>query len=98
MEAIRIPAERLASLIQIPTRTLARRKVFKVDESERILRLGRLYQRTLEVLGTPEEARRWLLRPQKALGNIAPLDFADTEPGAREVEALLGRLEHGVFS
>jgi uncharacterized protein (DUF2384 family) len=26
------------------------------------------------------------------------LDYADTEIGAREVDALLGRLEHGVFS
>ena len=98
LEAMRIPAERLARLIQVPTRTLARRKVFKTDESERILRLGRLYQRSLDVFGDPEEAREWLLRPAKGLGNVAPLDFADTEPGAREVEDLLGRLVHGVFS
>ena len=98
LAAIRIPAERLAGLIQIPTRTLARRKVFKTDESERILRLGRLYQLALDLFGDPEEARGWLLRPLKGLGNVAPLDFADTEPGAREIENLLGRLAHGVFS
>lgn len=97
-EAMDLPAERLARLIHIPLRTLARRRVFKIDESERIVRLGRLFQRALEVLGSEEEARRWLGRSQKALGNIVPLDFADTEPGAREVEDLLGRLEHGVFS
>jgi uncharacterized protein (DUF2384 family) len=35
---------------------------------------------------------------QKGLGGKTPLEYADTEPGAREVEDLLGRLEHGVFS
>jgi putative toxin-antitoxin system antitoxin component (TIGR02293 family) len=97
-EAINVPTERLARLVHIPVRTLARRQVFKVDESERIVRIGRLFQRATEVLGGEEEARRWLLQPQKALGNLVPLEYADTEPGAREVEDLLGRLEHGVFS
>jgi uncharacterized protein (DUF2384 family) len=34
----------------------------------------------------------------RALGGRSPLDFAQTEPGAREVENVIGRLEHGVFS
>jgi putative toxin-antitoxin system antitoxin component (TIGR02293 family) len=97
-KAINVPTERLARLVHIPVRTLARRQVFKTDESERIVRLGRLFQRAIEVMGSEDEARRWLLQPQKALGNLVPLDYADTEPGAREVEDLLGRLEHGVFS
>jgi uncharacterized protein (DUF2384 family) len=33
-----------------------------------------------------------------ALGWRTPIDFAQTEPGAREVENLIGRIEHGVFS
>jgi uncharacterized protein (DUF2384 family) len=32
------------------------------------------------------------------LGDVAPLEMAATETGAREVENLIGRLEHGVFS
>ena len=36
--------------------------------------------------------------PKRALGNITPLRCCDTDVGAREVEALLGRIEHGVFS
>src|SRR5438093_1251681 len=74
-EALQLPAEQLARLVHIPPRTLARRRVFKADESERILRIGRLFQRAVDVLGDREEARRWLLQPQKALGNTAPLDF-----------------------
>ena len=39
-----------------------------------------------------------LSKPVKALGMKTPLQYAATESGAREVENLLGRLEHGVFS
>ena len=43
-------------------------------------------------------ANVWLREPKKALGGEAPLQFARTEVGAREVEHLIGRLEHGVLS
>lgn len=97
-DAIGVSAERLARVAHIAPRTLARRRIFKPDESDRILRLGRLFQQATAVLGGEEEARRWLLAPQWALGGAVPLDYADTEPGAREVEALLGRMEHGVVA
>ncbi len=45
-----------------------------------------------------EAAREWLKSPLPALAGKTPLEFADTEPGAQEVEDLLGRIEHGVFS
>jgi len=38
------------------------------------------------------------VQPNRALGNLSPLEMAATETGAREVENLMGRLEHGVFS
>ena len=42
-------------------------------------------------------AQKWLETPQPGLGGETPLDFASTEVGSREVENLIGRLEHGVF-
>ncbi|HEX9285718.1 MAG TPA: antitoxin Xre/MbcA/ParS toxin-binding domain-containing protein, partial [Thermoanaerobaculia bacterium] len=33
-----------------------------------------------------------------ALGLVSPLAMTKTEPGAIEVERLIGRTEHGVFS
>ena len=95
-------AEELAQLIQIPSRTYARRVAGKVrlklDEGERAVRIMRLYDLAKQVLGTNERTRRWLSRPLRVLGGRTPLDFARTEPGAREVEAVLGRFEEGVFS
>jgi len=47
--------------------------------------------------GDPAVAADWLTRPQPGLGGAVPIDLAKTGLGAREVETLLGRLEHGVF-
>jgi len=43
-------------------------------------------------------ARQWLTTPQSGIKNHVPMELARTEIGAREVEDLIGRLEHGVFT
>ncbi len=48
--------------------------------------------------GGIEAARQWLKSPQRGLGGVIPLDYAQTETGAREVENLLGRIDYGVYS
>lgn len=96
-----VPASRLAAVIGVADRTLRRRREagrLKPDESERLLRLARLFERAREVLGTPERAQSWMKESLPVLGGRSPLDYADTEPGAREVERVLGRIAHGVFS
>ena len=96
-----VSADILASTVNIATRTLARRKKegrFHSDESERVLRIASLFDRALQVLHSQNRVQLWFKAPQKGLGGKTPLEYADTEPGAREVEDLLGRLEHGVFS
>jgi putative toxin-antitoxin system antitoxin component (TIGR02293 family) len=94
-----VSVEELADILGIPTRTLARRTDrFKPDESERLLRVGSVVHKALDVLEEKEAARRWMTQPKRALGGLTPLRCCDTEMGAREVEALLGRIEHGVFS
>jgi len=94
-----VTTEELADIVGIPLRTLARRtERFKPDESERLLRVGSVLKKALDVLEDPEAVRRWMTQPKRALGGITPLRGCDTDVGAREVEALLGRIEHGVFS
>jgi putative toxin-antitoxin system antitoxin component (TIGR02293 family) len=94
--------DELARLIHIPPRTYARRVAakarLKVPEGERAVRLMRLYDRARQVFGTHENTRGWLNSRVRALGGRTPLEFAQTEPGAREVENIIGRIEHGVFS
>ena len=92
----------LATMIGIPERTLARRKTagrLAPEESERLLRIANLFEKCVELFeGDAAAAVNWLTTPKKALRNDAPLTAARTEFGAREVEDLIGRLEHGVFS
>jgi putative toxin-antitoxin system antitoxin component (TIGR02293 family) len=94
--------ERLTGLIDVPRRTMTRRKRdgrFLPDESDRLLRAAMLFGKTLDLFeGNRDAATEWLTTAQPALGGIIPLDLARTEVGAREVERLLGRLEHGVFA
>lgn len=95
-----LPASRAAELLRIPARTLARRKDakrFEADESDRLIRLSRLVGLGLQLFeGDLEEMRAWLTTPHAALAHQTPLEFATTEVGAREVENLIGRLEHGI--
>jgi putative toxin-antitoxin system antitoxin component (TIGR02293 family) len=94
--------DRLIDLINIPRRTLTRRKAdgrFLSDESDRLLRAARLFGKALQLFeGDRDAAVEWLTTAQPALGGGVPLDLARTELGAQEVERLAGRLEHGVFS
>jgi putative toxin-antitoxin system antitoxin component (TIGR02293 family) len=96
------PLAELASRVGIPPRTLARRKStgkLSMEESERVVRLAGLYEKAAELFdGDVVNARQWMSQPKKALGGESPLDYAATELGAREVENLIGRLEHGVFA
>jgi len=100
-ELLGVSTGRLADVVGISPSTLSRRRNrghFNKNESERILRVAHIALRAVNVLGSPENARKWLTEPARALGGEKPLEFADTEPGSREVERLLIRLEHGVYS
>jgi putative toxin-antitoxin system antitoxin component (TIGR02293 family) len=97
-----LPLQVLAEILLIPPRTLQRRKAagrLEPDESDRLLRLSRIYGKAIELFeGDNPAALQWLQSPLPALGGAAPLAMSKTEPGAQEVERLISRLEYGVFS
>lgn len=97
-----LSAGEVADLAQINPRTLSRRKRegrLHADESDRILRLSRVYGRALGLFeGDLGRARRWLSTPKVALGGETPLDYSRVDVGAQEVVDLIGRIEHGVPS
>jgi putative toxin-antitoxin system antitoxin component (TIGR02293 family) len=97
-----IPVLELASILGIPERTLARRRVVRrlaPDESEKLLRIATVFEQAVQLFeGDIGAAVAWLKSPKRALSNHSPLQYAGFEVGAREVENLIGRLEHGVFS
>lgn len=95
-----LPTSRASELLRMSRRTLARRKEarkLQPEESDRLVRLSRLVGLALRLFeGDLNATRSWLNEPQRALADETPLEFATTEIGAREVENLIGRLEHGV--
>lgn len=101
MERFHLAREEVSLALDLPKRTLARRKAARrlpADESDRVLRLTRIAVMAEEVFGDRDKAIRWLHRPNRALGSEVPLALLNTDIGARQVEDLLGRIEHGVVS
>ena len=91
----------LAELDQIvlPRKTLAnRRRIGNLtpEQSDRLIRVARVLAAAEETFGNQEKAGAWLRRPTRALGGECPLHLLDTDEGAREVTALLGRIGHGI--
>lgn len=101
-EKSRLPMKAVLHVLQIPPRTLARRKAagsLTRQESERLARLAGLFDKAVALFeGKEAAAATWLQTPTKALGDHTPLSLSETEVGGRAVEDLLGRLEHGVYS
>ena len=96
-----MPFEQLAAKLSISRSTLQRRKHagrLSPDESDKVLRFARLLGHATAVFGDVDKARAWLKHPQYGLGGAVPLDYAETEIGAREVDNLLGRIDYGVYS
>lgn len=69
-----------------------------VSTSDRLYRIARLSALAEQVLEDRERAREWLRSPQIGLNERVPLELMRTEAGAREIEDLLIRIEHGVLS
>ena len=88
----------MSQVLDVSQRTLSRRHTLETATSERLFRVVALFQKALQVLGERDEARRWFTTAKKALGGKTPLEFSETEVGAREVEDLLGRIEYGVYA
>ena len=85
----------------IPDRTLDRRiaegENLKIDEADGIARLLRVVAMARQVFEDSTLADEWLRSANPALDGLVPIQMARTDLGGREVEAVLGRIEHGVF-
>jgi putative toxin-antitoxin system antitoxin component (TIGR02293 family) len=109
-----VPAKRVQELIDkgvlsqkavyraIPERTfkrrLAKRDMLKAPEADAIARLLRVTEAARRAFGEEDFARKWLNLPVPSLNDAIPIELAETDAGAREVEAVLVRFAHGVYS
>lgn len=93
----------LEKAIGMSLRTFQRRrdapaKALNADQSARTWKFAGILAKATEILGSQEEAERWLERPALALDQRRPLDLLATPAGAELVETLLARMEYGVYS
>ena len=101
LKAMQLSQSEFARALDIPERTLARRKregVLNSEESAKVLRVARVVGRAGEVFEDRDAALDWLKSPNSALSGATPLSLLDTDIGAESVLDTLGRIEHGVFA
>jgi len=101
-EKLELKNAALSEKLGIPQRTLTRRlsqhSRLTAAESDRTVRLARVYATAVEMIGNAEKAATWLRTPNRALGGELPIDQLDTDLGTKEVENILGRIAYGVYS
>jgi putative toxin-antitoxin system antitoxin component (TIGR02293 family) len=88
--------------VVIPARTLKHRKARKEpltsDESDKLVRLIRVYDQALRVLGEKEKVLYWLSEPKKRFEDRTPIQMLRTDLGGRMVEEMLGQIYYGMFA
>ena len=93
--------EEISDLV-VPKRTLARRRaggeLLTVEETDKVLRLGRIAKQAIRVFGAAAKAHRWLRKPKRELNGETPVAFLASEEGARKIEEMLNRIDHGMFA
>ena len=86
----------------VPKRTLARRKAanepLTVEETDKAIRLARIAAQAERVFGDAGKAHRWLRKAKRELKGETPVAYLASEAGARMVEEMLFRIEHGIHA
>lgn len=98
-KSLELTLEQMCQIIPVSRRTLARYRGGDLDAhlSDHLLMVGKVYDRAVQVLESPENARIWLKNPNYALRFKTPLEYLSSFAGAQDVLDELGRLQHGVF-
>ncbi len=99
---MQVPVRDIQVIAGIPPATAARKRggneTLRPVLSDRLYRIAAVFTLAKHVLESDDRAAQWFQQPNRALRGERPLDLLDTEIGAREVELVLNRLEHGIFS
>jgi len=88
--------------IVIPARTLkhrrARREPLSTDESDKLARVVRIFDRAVAVFGDVDRARAWLDEPKRRFEGRSPMAMLRTDIGGRMVEEFLVQIDEGMFA
>src|SRR5258708_14612837 len=88
----------LSEKLGIPQRTFTRRlshhSRLTAAESDRTVRLARVYATAVEMIGNAHKAAHWLRTPNPALAGSGPLHPAPIHLGLKEIEKLFAGIRH----
>jgi putative toxin-antitoxin system antitoxin component (TIGR02293 family) len=97
--AFHLSNSQLEALLSSSVSTLERRqrqhRPLDLVGSERLARVAALALRAAELLGNQRAAQRWMMTPNRALGDQVPINLCATEIGGTQVHRVLAALEHG---
>lgn len=100
--ALALTDSEIARLVGVSTKTFTRlrAKQGRLDPvaSDRLYRVARILTLAIDVLESKPSALTWLKRAQVGLGGLVPLEMLRSDAGTSEVERLLLRIEHGVYT
>jgi putative toxin-antitoxin system antitoxin component (TIGR02293 family) len=87
----------LATTLRIAPRTILdrRRKKLSPPESEKMVRVEQILDEAEKVFGSANEAKTWIISPQRGLGFHKPLEMLDTDVGAGHVRDFLSAIKYG---
>ena len=99
---LRSPAS-IEKAVGMSLRTFQRRKgaptkPLSQEQSSRTWKFAEILAKATAVLGSQEEAERWLEHPATGLDQHRPIDLLVTSAGMKIVEDFLERLEYGVYA
>ncbi len=99
-EDINIPLSQLSKIAGIASSTLNRRELkgkLTAPESDRLYLTRKVFDLAVEVTGSKENARIWMITPQISLNNEKPINYLRTIPGVDIIINLLYAMEYGVY-
>ena len=64
-------------------------------KKERLVRLAEFTELAAKAFGDEAKGKRWLTRPNAALGGATPLSLLESSYGAERVRQALAVIEHG---
>ena len=97
-------AREIDSVVGISTLTLQRHKkrgakdLLSREQSGRLYTVVEIAAKAIDILGSPEDAQRFLKEPAMALDGNRPIDLLSTPAGAELVERHLTRLDYGAYT
>jgi putative toxin-antitoxin system antitoxin component (TIGR02293 family) len=94
-----LPAARIRAITRVPDTTahrlVKRHALLDSSASERLWRLADVAAMAEDVFEDETAAKQWLRSPNQAFLGVAPIDYLDTELGAKAVRQVLNAIATG---